>query len=89
MPEEKDIKNPECLIDEYILKDYQFRDNFQTREQKARDCEITKLLREYVVSYDEKIETQKKYRKYLLIMCSCIITVFSLVFFDFVDIFLL
>lgn len=71
---------PEDLIDEFVDGDSQFTDNYQTREQKARDCEITKLLREYVASYSIKAETQKRYRNTLLILCSSIIGLFSLAF---------
>lgn len=71
---------PEHLIDEFVFDDSQFADNYQTREQKARDCEITKLLRQYVLSYSEKVKKQKTYRAVLLILCSSIIALFSIAF---------
>lgn len=66
------------MLDGVVTGDAQFVDSYQTREQKARDCEITKLLRQYVVSYCEKVKTQKTYRKVLLILCSSIIGLFSI-----------
>lgn len=63
-----------------LQDDVQFTDNYQTIEQKNRDREITKLLRQYVRSYIEKVETQKEYRKKLLGLCKFVIISFSLVF---------
>ncbi len=80
MSKSKNTPTPEDLIDEFIDGDSQFNDNYQTREQKARDCEITKLLRQYVTSYSEKVKTQKTYRTVLLILCSSIIGLFSIAF---------
>lgn len=68
----------EDMLDGVVTGDAQFVDSYQTREQKARDCEITKLLRQYVTSYCEKVKTQKIYRKVLLILCSSIIGLFSI-----------
>ena len=76
----KSKTSSEDLLDGVITGDAQFVDSFQTREQKARDCEITKLLRQYVLAYTQKIETQKKYRSTLLILFSIIISSFSLAF---------
>ena len=80
MSKSKNTQTPEDLIDEFIDGDSRFNDNYQTREQKARDCEITKLLRQYVTSYSEKVKTQKSYRTVLLILCSSIIGLFSVAF---------
>lgn len=76
----KENFSPECLIDEFVNSDTEFKDNFQTHEQKVRDIEITKLLKKYVESYCEKIKIQSKYRKVLLILCSSVIASFSFVF---------
>lgn len=80
MSKSKNTPNPEDWIDEFIDGDSQFNDNYQTREQKARDCEITKLLRKYVTSYSEKVKIQKTYRTVLLTLCSSIIALFSVAF---------
>lgn len=80
MGKSKNDSNPERLIDDFIGEDSDFKDNYQTREQKARDCEITKLLRQYVTSYSEKVKTQKTYRKVLLSLCASIIGAFSVAF---------
>lgn len=71
---------PKDLIDNFVKSDIDFRDSYQTKEQKNRDTEITKLLRKYVESYSEKVETQKIGRKVLIILCSSIIFLFSIVF---------
>ncbi len=70
----------EKLISYYINSDSQFIDSYQTREQKARDCEVTKLLKQYVTAYTNKVEAQKIYRKVLLALFSVIIGIFSLTF---------
>lgn len=76
----KENFSPECLIDEFVNSDTEFKDNFQTHEQKNRDEEITKLLKKYVESYCEKVKIQSKYRKVLLVLCSSVIASFSIVF---------
>lgn len=71
---------PKDLIDNFVKSDIDFHDSYQTKEQKNRDTEITKLLRKYVESYSEKVKTQKIGRKVLIILCSSIIFLFSIVF---------
>lgn len=69
------------LIDEFVEKDDQFHDYYQTQEQQERDCEITKLLRAYVDAYNEKVKAQKRYRNAIAIVCLGIVSVFSLLLF--------
>ena len=46
-----------------------FHDSFQTLEQQCRDEEITKLLKQYVSAYKDKIENREKYRRKLFTFC--------------------
>ena len=80
MNKSKNTFIPEDLIDEFIAGNSQFNDNYQTHEQKTRDGEITKLLRQYVISYSEKVKKQKIYRTSLLVLCSSIIGLISIAF---------
>lgn len=60
------------------LKDYP--DPYTTKEQKARDEMITSLLKEYVKSYQNKVEQSKKYREKILKLCITIILIFAISF---------
>ena len=52
-------------------------DIHQTKEQRKRDREITKLLEKYVEVYYDKVETQRVYRNILFYGCCIIILLFS------------
>lgn len=54
-----------------------FTDPFVTEEQKARDSEITKLLKEYVSWYKSKVKHSKICRYFILIPCILIICGFA------------
>lgn len=47
--------------------DDSFSDPTQTKEQKARDIQITKLLEKFVSAYAAKTQTQKRYRTVLFV----------------------
>lgn len=72
--------DPEELIDDYVNSDSQFKDSFQTGEQKTRDGLVTVLLKKYVDAYSNKISTQKRYRAVLLLLSASIIVLFSIAF---------
>ena len=40
-----------------------FQDKFQTTEQKYRDSKISQLLKHYVNAYQNKTESQVRYRR--------------------------
>lgn len=73
-------QDPEKLLEDYIESDQNFKDNFQTHEQKLRDSEITSLLRQYIGSYADKVKQQRRFRRTLFILCSSIIGAFSIAF---------
>lgn len=52
---------------DHDLSDEPYKDKTQTEQQKARDEQITTLLKKYVEAYDNKITTQKNFRKSLFI----------------------
>ncbi len=66
------------LLDSQVEEDKQFEDRFQTSQQKRRDAKISELLDSYVRAYNNKINTQKLYRKVLFWGCSLLIVFFSL-----------
>lgn len=70
-------QEPESLIKDILGCEQDFKDNFQTQEQKRRDSEITTLLQQYVISYTNKVSMQKGYRLTLLILCASIIGLFA------------
>lgn len=63
-----------------IDDDSQFKDNFQTREQKNRDREISKLLQKYVATYENKVTTQNKYRHIIFWFFLILTGVLSIIF---------
>lgn len=54
-----------------------YKDPFVTKEQKDRDQQITRLLKEYVSFYESKVKHSKICRYIILIPCVVIIVVFS------------
>ena len=54
-----------------------FDDKYQTSQQKVRDYEITKLLKQYVEAYSEKISHRKWYRNILFCLSVFMLLVFS------------
>ncbi len=55
-----------------------YRDPFVTKEQKKRDEYITELLKLYVSSYNNKVESSKKYRAAILCVCLLIVVIFAI-----------
>ena len=55
-----------------------FNDPFVTEEQKLRDSEITKLLKEYVSWYQSKVRNSKICRYLILIPCILIVIGFAI-----------
>lgn len=60
-------------------KDKQLEDSNQTREQKKRDEQITRLLTEYVDAYHEKAKTNQSFKGILftvsIILFSCLVSI--------------
>ncbi len=54
-----------------------FEDQFLTKEQKARDALITKLLRSYVYAYEKKVRHSVICRYLILVPCMGIIVAFA------------
>lgn len=55
-----------------------YKDPYTTAEQKARDKEITKLLKAYVRAYESKVRHSVFCRYIILVPCMGIITAFAL-----------
>ncbi len=55
-----------------------FVDKFTTSQQKARDKEITRLLRLYVNAYEHKTKSNKWYKRILFILSIAIIAAFAI-----------
>ena len=43
-----------------------YEDKYITKEQNNRDKEITKLLRAYVTTYENKVKISSRYQKFIL-----------------------
>lgn len=67
------------IKDDKGIKDNPYKDEFTTLEQRARDRNITELLRLYVASYKNKIESNKWYKFVLFVICILILVTFSMV----------
>lgn len=54
-----------------------YEDKYITKEQNNRDKEITKLLRAYVTTYENKVKISSRYQKFILYPCIAIICIFA------------
>ena len=64
---------------DHDLSDEPYKDKTQTEQQKARDEEITSLLRKYVEAYKNKIDTQKTFRNTLFIGAAILVGILTAV----------
>ena len=68
------------ISDSSELKSDPFIDKYSTHEQKIRDEHITKLLKCYVDSYENKTNSNKIYKCVLFWVCMAILALFSIFF---------
>lgn len=61
-----------------LKSDEQLTDNFQPEEEKDRSRSISAILRYYGESYKNKVDFQRRYRKFLFWGCSSIIVLFAI-----------
>ncbi len=69
----RENKNSGTLESDAELTDY-----YQSEERKKRSRSISEILSSYKASYQNKIEFQQKYRRYLFWGCSSVVVAFAL-----------
>lgn len=70
----KELLNESFYLD-FIHKEEQLKDEWLTEQQASRDKKITKLLDLYVTAYENKVNSNPKYR--LGIMIGCAVTIIA------------
>lgn len=67
------------LVSKQQFDDPNYKANYGTDEQVARDRHVTTLLAKYVSNYSHKIEINSEYKERIFTMCECIIVMYAII----------
>lgn len=67
------------LISREQFDDLNYKANYGTDEQVARDKQITQLLTKYVHNYSNKIEKNGEYKEHIFMVCESIIIMYAII----------
>lgn len=67
------------LVSKQQFDDPNYKANYGTDEQVARDRHVTTLLAKYVSNYSNKIEINGEYKERIFTMCECIIVMYAII----------